>query len=176
MPIQLLCPGCKSRLRIKDEFAGKKVKCPRCEALVRVPAGGPVEVKPIDEGITPRRGGTAVKRQKPAPARRRRDEDEDEFDEREDDEGRPRSKWKPCPECGARGAKRVKFTWWGSWYGPALLNHVRCTKCGTTYNGKSGRSNLIGAILFVVVPLVGIAGVIGVIISILQSKGRWPPW
>lgn len=176
MPVQLTCPGCKSRLRIKDEFAGKKVKCPRCEALVRVPTQEAVEVKPIDQRITPRRDGVTAHRKKPAPARRPRDEDEDERDEGDESEDRPRGKWKPCPECGARGPQRVKFTWWGSVYGPALFKHVRCRKCGTTYNGKTGRSNLIPAILFVAVPLAGIAGVIGVIIYILKSRGHWPPW
>jgi predicted Ser/Thr protein kinase len=34
------CPGCGHTLRVKDELAGKKGKCPRCGAGVRVPGAG----------------------------------------------------------------------------------------------------------------------------------------
>jgi hypothetical protein len=68
--------------------------------------------------------------------------------------------FKPCPRCGAEGAKRVLFTPWGSFYGPALFNHVRCPECRCAYNGRSGGSNLIPAILFVAVPLILMAAII----------------
>jgi len=71
-----------------------------------------------------------------------------------------RMAFKPCPRCGAEGAKRVLFTPWGSFYGPALFNHVRCPECRYAYNGRSGGSNLIPAILFVTVPLVLMAAII----------------
>jgi hypothetical protein len=54
----------------------------------------------------------------------------------------------------------VLFTPWGSFYGPALFNHVRCPECRYAYNGRSGGSNLIPAILFVVAPLVLMAAII----------------
>src|SRR5690349_2294966 len=38
MPIQFLCPHCKKAVKVKDEFAGKKGKCPHCTKFVTVPA------------------------------------------------------------------------------------------------------------------------------------------
>ena len=32
--------------------------------------------------------------------------------------------------------------------GPRLMNHTKCNNCGTTYNGKSGKPNTTGIILF----------------------------
>ena len=29
----------------------------------------------------------------------------------------------------------------GCWFGPMIICHVRCNRCGTTYNGNSGDSN-----------------------------------
>lgn len=99
---------------------------------------------------------------------KRRYEDEDEEDERDE----KRSKFKPCPRCGARGAKRVLWTAWGSFYGPAMFSHVRCPDCAYCYNGKSGRSNLVPAIIFVLLPLIGIGAIIGGIVYILFARGH----
>jgi hypothetical protein len=88
---------------------------------------------------------------------------DEEEEESEDEEG---SSWggnqyKPCPRCGARKSERVVFTFWGSFYGPALFTHVRCPRCSYAYNGRTGRSNLIPAIIFVTVPLVLILAIFG---------------
>src|SRR5205823_13616363 len=77
-----------------------------------------------------------------------------------------------CTRCGACGAERVVFTFWGSFYGPALFTHVQCPKCYYKYNGKTGRSNLIPAIIFVLVPLLLILAVIGGVIFLAISLGR----
>ena len=37
MPLQIRCPGCKGAFRIKDEYAGKAIKCPKCAWIVRIP-------------------------------------------------------------------------------------------------------------------------------------------
>jgi hypothetical protein len=37
MPIRLPCPGCGKSLSVKEELAGKRVKCPGCAAIVNVP-------------------------------------------------------------------------------------------------------------------------------------------
>jgi endogenous inhibitor of DNA gyrase (YacG/DUF329 family) len=75
----------------------------------------------------------------------------------------PQKGFKPCPRCGAEGARRVLFTFWGSFYGTALFNHVRCPECQYAYNGRTGRSNLIPAIIFVTIPLLIIAGLLSFI-------------
>jgi hypothetical protein len=75
------------------------------------------------------------------------------------------------------GAERVVFTFWGSFYGPALLCHVRCPDCHTAYNGRSGRSNLLGILLFVSIPLLGILAVIAALalsVSYLFACGVRP--
>jgi uncharacterized Zn finger protein (UPF0148 family) len=35
------CPHCGKALNVKDEYAGKKAKCPGCRNLIRVPAAAP---------------------------------------------------------------------------------------------------------------------------------------
>jgi predicted RNA-binding Zn-ribbon protein involved in translation (DUF1610 family) len=185
MPLTTTCPGCRSTLRIRDEFAGQQMKCPRCGAAVHVPTA---EEEPAPreapEAVTAARGtGKRPSATKTCPACGERialtarkcrfcrawlDED----DEDDDDRRRPRSYFKPCPRCGARGAQRVIFTFWGSFYGPALFHHVRCPDCGYAYNGKTGRSNLIPAIVFVTVPALGILAVLGCLTAVLVSAFR----
>jgi predicted Zn finger-like uncharacterized protein len=38
MPISITCPKCSSNLRVPDDLAGKKVKCPKCTAVFPVAA------------------------------------------------------------------------------------------------------------------------------------------
>jgi predicted Zn finger-like uncharacterized protein len=201
MPVTLTCSGCNSSLKVRDDLAGKKVKCPRCAHLIVVPARDEdlTEVLNVpDEGITEVRPN-AKARKKPAP-----DEDEDEEreervsaskpkakakparsrdEDEEEEEERPKRKKKrsakdedgpqyaPCPNCGAEDAKAVKWTPWGSFYGPAMFTHVKCRECGSCYNGKSGRSNIIPIIIFVTVPLLGILGILGGLAYLFYSKG-----
>lgn len=47
----------------------------------------------------------------------------------------------PCPNCSSSNIQKITFTWWGGLLGPKLFNHVKCQNCGTTFNGKSGKSN-----------------------------------
>jgi Zn-dependent protease with chaperone function len=42
MTIAVTCGSCKTNLRVKDEHAGKRAKCPRCQAVVQIP-------QPLDE-------------------------------------------------------------------------------------------------------------------------------
>ena len=56
-----------------------------------------------------------------------------------------------CPQCGTPDAKSVGFTWWGGALGPRLLNHVKCQSCGKTFNGKSGKDNTGGIVVYSVV-------------------------
>lgn len=37
MAISLECTGCSKKLKVKDEAAGKRIKCPECQAVLTVP-------------------------------------------------------------------------------------------------------------------------------------------
>lgn len=43
MPISTQCPYCRKKFRAADKVAGKAVKCPGCQGVVRVPAAQPSE-------------------------------------------------------------------------------------------------------------------------------------
>jgi hypothetical protein len=38
VPIAVSCPNCDHKLNVKDEYAGKRGKCPKCQATVQIPA------------------------------------------------------------------------------------------------------------------------------------------
>jgi hypothetical protein len=59
----------------------------------------------------------------------------------------------PCPRCGHRASKPVSFTWWGGLIGPKLLSHVQCLGCRYQFNGKTGRPNTTGIVIYTVVAL-----------------------
>jgi phage FluMu protein Com len=42
MPIEIQCTSCSKRLRVPDNAAGKRVKCPQCQSVLSVPAAGAV--------------------------------------------------------------------------------------------------------------------------------------
>ena len=172
MPLTITCPSCRACLRVQDSTSGQSMLCPRCGGTVPVPDEEPLTVLPADDEAPPRApaepaGPTklcpACHREIPRAARKCRycrDWVEEE------DEDAP-ARYKPCPRCGATGAERVVFTFWGSFYGPALFSHVRCPDCGYAYNGRTGRSNLVPAIIFVTVPLVLILLILGGLITLL---------
>jgi ribosomal protein S27E len=76
----------------------------------------------------------------------------------------------PCPSCGNTFASKQGFTWWGGAFGPWLFTHVKCYRCGTTYNGKTGRSNNTAIAIYVLVSVfVGIGIVIALgLVGLLQ--------
>lgn len=50
MPIRLVCPGCSTQLNVKDEYAGRAVKCPKCGDVI--PATKPTS--PLPQATAPR--------------------------------------------------------------------------------------------------------------------------
>jgi hypothetical protein len=74
----------------------------------------------------------------------------------------------PCPKC-AGAAERVKFTWWGGLLGPKLLTHVKCTGCNYKYNGKSGKDNTTGIIVYSVIVAIFCLGLIVVMFAALAA-------
>lgn len=64
MPIDVRCASCDTAYRLKDEYAGRKVKCPKCASVLEVPAARPASAfevvedddrddQPADDGFPP---------------------------------------------------------------------------------------------------------------------------
>lgn len=68
----------------------------------------------------------------------------------------------PWPNCGSGDSHLLKFTWWGGVLGPRLLSHVKCPDCSKKYNGKSGKDNTAGIVIYSLV-----AGIVAFAIKFL---------
>jgi predicted nucleic-acid-binding Zn-ribbon protein len=71
----------------------------------------------------------------------------------------------PCPKCRSTGAERMSFTWWGGLIGPKILTHVKCPGCGYAYNGKSGKDNTTGIVIYSVIVGLVVLGFVVVLIA-----------
>ena len=70
-----------------------------------------------------------------------------------------------CPKCNAAAAEPVKFTWWGGVLGPKLLSHVKCNNCGDKYNGKTGRDNTKGIVIYSAIVAILVFGLMMVVFA-----------
>jgi hypothetical protein len=162
--IKVKCPHCPKVMNIGDEYAGKKIRCPACKEVIAVPAVA-AAVQPAPAPKAPAPVQKAIQPPKRPPVKQDDEElaevmSEDDTDEDYNRKPRKRSKrrslvrgaYADCPNCGAGGdAKRVGFTWWGGALGPWILCHVRCKECGTCYNGRTGKDNTVGIIIYTAV-------------------------
>jgi predicted Zn finger-like uncharacterized protein len=89
MSIAITCPSCEAELRLRDELAGRKVRCPKCGAAVGVPKHEPTEEAEKFRSSPRRRSASRIDEDRKGDdderrPRRRRDtwEDEDEEDYR----------------------------------------------------------------------------------------------
>jgi ribosomal protein S27E len=196
MPIQVNCKSCKAKLKLGDHLAGKKIKCPKCATVLLVPKPEDEEEReqrfseaPIaspkkkakiavdedeedqDERPRGKKDRAPVKDGfKSTKARNRQVEDDDDDDAPRKKKKGKKTKYQDCPQCGASDPARVLWTPWGSFYGPAMLSHVRCTECNHHYNGRTGGSNTLGIVVFVTMPLIGIICLIGAIFYVLYTR------
>lgn len=77
MPIRVVCPDCSAKLNAPDATAGKRLKCPKCQASLLVPSvGDEGDVEVIDEPVAPPQAKS--KTGKSVAARPSGDRDEDE--------------------------------------------------------------------------------------------------
>jgi uncharacterized protein YxjI len=53
MPIDVTCSGCQIKFQVKDEFAGRKVRCSKCEAVIVIPSVEAVAEFPDEWGHDP---------------------------------------------------------------------------------------------------------------------------
>ena len=159
MSATMNCPGCQTPLRMRDEMAGKKIKCPRCAQVVTVPA---LEVQTLEEVSS----AEEITADPPAPkstkepagtrpcpacgerisvtARRCRHcqadvVDEDDAEDDEDVSIRARSKYKPCPRCGETAPN--------GWYGrPGAVSTVPpCSRTSAVRNAVTPTTARAGA-------------------------------
>lgn len=65
MPISVTCPACGASYRLKDGQAGRKVRCPKCQGTISVPALGGADEIDLDLLDTPHRdsGATSTREQ-----------------------------------------------------------------------------------------------------------------
>src|SRR5579871_6199236 len=42
MSVLCQCPSCKAKYQVGDQYAGRKIKCPKCSAAVNVPVAEPI--------------------------------------------------------------------------------------------------------------------------------------
>jgi hypothetical protein len=86
------------------------------------------------------------------------------------------NQYAPCPNCRQSTAEMQKFTWWGGIIGPKILTHVKCVSCGKQYNGKTGKDNTNGIIIYcVIVGILCLGLVVGLfalvaILSMLNTR------
>src|SRR5436190_9363928 len=105
MPVDAVCPSCQKQYRLKDDFAGKAVRCAICQNTFVIKPPGAVKQPPDADDAQPRapaREEIAEQPRRPAPPPdeddrpRRREEDEDDrprrgrFDRGEYEDDRPR--------------------------------------------------------------------------------------
>lgn len=74
----------------------------------------------------------------------------------------------PCYKCGCPYATRISFTWWGGLLGPRMFNHVKCVRCFSTFNAKTGQSNNTAITIYVAVGFT-IALILGFIVGVLPN-------
>lgn len=70
-----------------------------------------------------------------------------------------------CPRCQGQDIDKPTFTWWGGLLGPKILDHAVCRRCGFGFNGRTGKSNTKGivvyyGVIFGIVILLMIAGAV----------------
>lgn len=123
MPIAVKC-GCGKQLNVRDELAGKAIKCPGCGKVIKVAAGGAVPqpraaaaaARPAAPAARPAPAPRPASTPRPTPVVAARSELDDLFAE----EGMDRQMGAICPACRRELPPGA----------------VLCTKCG--YNLQTG--------------------------------------
>ena len=74
MPFQLVCSGCQQRLSVPDKHAGKRLKCPKCQTAIEVPATETAEeddwFSALNEGVAESTSAPAERKPQPPVAHR----------------------------------------------------------------------------------------------------------
>jgi DNA-directed RNA polymerase subunit M/transcription elongation factor TFIIS len=84
MPIKFECSDCGTALKVKEQLIGRKIRCPHCEAVNRVPAENGGSNDGEDEVVSRLRSSSASSRSKQSQRsqpRRSRANDDGELEE-----------------------------------------------------------------------------------------------
>ncbi len=78
MPISIVCTHCTAPLTVKDEYAGKRIKCPKCAGILQLPgAAAPIAEVPPPVSETPKAEAEfAFEKGEDKPRAKRREKDE----------------------------------------------------------------------------------------------------
>lgn len=107
MPISFECSDCGMALKVKEQYSGRKIKCPHCEAVIRVPAEN--EESDDDDGeevVSRTRSSSASSRSKQSrrsQPRRSRSRDNDGADELPQSSRRKKKKVSQKSKSGSGG-------------------------------------------------------------------------
>ncbi len=171
MPIPLSC-SCGRSFNLKDELAGRKVRCPECRTVLAVPNPEPevdpddlvLEVLPADEpnSLAPRRAAIRAEPPEARPSRPRPRLEEDEIPSvrrRSDDDPPVRRRRPKLRRESARGPS-VTFEsgWFGSFNGGVIGGLLMILIAGVWFILGLG----FGRIFFYPIFLV-IAGVVSIV-------------
>jgi HEAT repeat protein len=74
MPIPTRCPGCQELYQLADKFAGKKVRCKKCQEILTVPDSSPTN--PIQPEPSRPKSAAMPEREQRRPALREHDKEE----------------------------------------------------------------------------------------------------
>jgi phage FluMu protein Com len=152
MPFTIACTNCEKTLKVPDEMAGKKVRCPACKSVVLVPAANDEDAAIQEDAPAPK------KKAAPPPLRKRRDEEEEEDEPEEeedldsDDDDEPRRKRKRYrdddDEVDVRRKRKSSHAYaLGRTAGPGIALMV-CGGTGTVVFIAAAILNFIGIALF----------------------------
>ncbi len=198
------CPGCQTKLKLKPEYAGKKIKCPKCAQVIVVPGARGVTAAAPKAVAKAGKSVPAVPKAPPPlddeaavatePGRKKgRKSDMSPCPEcgemvdlaatkcphcktpLEPDDEDEYKKWKKCPSCRQQKAKQVYWTFWGSFYFTRMFHHVKCEECGAGYNGKTAASNLGPAFVCVSIPFLAMIGLGYFVMWLYQDRGHAVP-
>lgn len=115
MSIKVSCDSCGKDLKVRDEAAGKRVKCPDCGSVIRVPqAEAPEDAVDAESA----------------------DDDDPWGGEDLKSSGKALEPRKPCPACGEMIIKTAgKCRFCGEILDPALKKKVKKKKRSSSYSG-----------------------------------------
>jgi phage FluMu protein Com len=109
MTIAVRCTGCQSKLNAPPAAAGKSMKCPKCQAVLRVPAAEPEGFEVVKDDFEvvdepppiPKPPMASAPKQRPTLKRDHDEEDED--DDRPRKSGKKRKRQREEQSAGASG-------------------------------------------------------------------------